>query len=111
MGATTVEIPASHVAMVSHPDPAAHSALLRATARCLRASPDRISFIKVLKHVRRSVIRQSAQTSVQIKQLMVIMAAKVRRKLDNGRGLGPAAGPVRLDGLETLGAFCRWNRY
>jgi hypothetical protein len=84
MGATTVEIPASHVAMVSHPDPAAHSALLRATARCLRAGPDRISFIKVLKHVRRSVIRQSAQTSVQIKQLMVIMAAKVRRKLDNG---------------------------
>ena len=84
MGATTVEIPASHVAMVSYPDPAAHSALLRATARCLRAGPDRISFIKVLKHVRRSVIRQSAQTSVQIKQLMVIMAAKVRRKLDNG---------------------------
>jgi hypothetical protein len=49
-----------------------------------RIDPDRISFIKVLKHVRRSVIRQSAQTSVQIKQLMVTMAAKVRRKLDNG---------------------------
>ena len=49
-----------------------------------RIDPDRISFIKVLKHVRRSVIRQSAQTSVQIKQLMTAMAAKVRRKLDNG---------------------------
>src|SRR5204863_3754934 len=49
-----------------------------------RIDPDRISFIKVLKHVRRSVIRQSAQTSVQIKQLMVTMAAKVCRKLDNG---------------------------
>ncbi len=49
-----------------------------------RIDPDRISFVKVLKHVRRSVIRQSAQTSVQIKQLMVTMAAKVRRKLDNG---------------------------
>jgi len=49
-----------------------------------RIDPDRISFIKVLKHVRRSVIRQSAQTSVQIKQLMATMAAKVRRKLDNG---------------------------
>ena len=35
-----------------------------------RIDPDRISFVKVLKHVRRSVIRQSAQTSVQIKQVM-----------------------------------------
>jgi hypothetical protein len=49
-----------------------------------RIDPDRISFVKVLKHVRRSVIRQSAQTSVQVKQLMATMAAKVRRKLDNG---------------------------
>jgi Insertion element 4 transposase N-terminal/Transposase DDE domain len=46
--------------------------------------PDRISFTKVLKHVRRSVIRQSAQTSAQIGQFMAKMAAKVRRKLDNG---------------------------
>ena len=36
-----------------------------------RIDPDRLSFTKVLKHVRRNVIRQSAQTSVQIKQLMV----------------------------------------
>ena len=49
-----------------------------------RIDPDRISFVKVLKHVRRSVIRQSAQTSVQIGQVMAMLAAKVRRKLDNG---------------------------
>src|SRR5258708_9832596 len=47
-------------------------------------APDRISFVKVLKHVRRSVIRQCAQTSVQIRQVMATMAAKVCRKLDNG---------------------------
>ncbi len=49
-----------------------------------RIDPDRISFVKVLKHVRRSVIRQSAQTSVQIRQFMATMSAKVSRKLDNG---------------------------
>jgi hypothetical protein len=49
-----------------------------------RIDPDRLSFIKILKHVRRSVIRQTAQTSVQVKQFMATMAAKVRRKLDNG---------------------------
>ena len=49
-----------------------------------RIDPDRISFVKVLKHVRRSVIRQSAQTSVQIRQFMATMTAKVCRKLDNG---------------------------
>ncbi len=49
-----------------------------------RTDPDRISFVKVLKHVRRSVIRQCAQTPVQIKQFLATMAAKVRRKLDNG---------------------------
>ena len=49
-----------------------------------RIDPDRISFIKVLKHVRRSVIRQSAQTSVQIRQFMATMTAKVRRKPGNG---------------------------
>ena len=34
--------------------------------------------------MRRSVIRQSVQTSVQVKQFMATMAAKVCRKLDNG---------------------------
>lgn len=49
-----------------------------------QADPDRISFTKVLKHVRRSVIRQSAQTAEQVTQFMAMLAAKVRRKLDNG---------------------------
>ena len=49
-----------------------------------RIDPGRISFTKVLKHVRRSVVRQCAPTSVQIKQFLATMAAKVRRKLDNG---------------------------
>jgi hypothetical protein len=49
-----------------------------------RTDPDRISFVKVLKHVRRSVIRQSAQISAQIRQFTVMMAAKIGRKLDNG---------------------------
>src|SRR5438874_11827822 len=51
--------------------------IIMALAAGERTGPDRISFIKVLKHVRRSVIRQSAQTSVQIKQVMVMLAAKV----------------------------------
>jgi hypothetical protein len=49
-----------------------------------RIDPDRISFVKVLKHVRRSVIRQSAQTSAQISQFMAAMPAKVSRKPGNG---------------------------
>ena len=49
-----------------------------------RTGPDRISCVKVLKHVQRSVIRQCAQTPVQIKQVMAMPAAKVRRKPGNG---------------------------
>src|SRR5215472_929360 len=60
------------------------TAIIMRLASQERIDPDRISFIKVLKHVRRSVIRQSAQTSVQIKQLIVTMAAKVCRKPGNG---------------------------
>ena len=66
---------------------AVHHCLTRIIMRLAareRIDPDRISFVKVLKHVRRSVIRQSAQTSAQIRQFMVMLAAKVRRKLDNG---------------------------
>jgi len=66
---------------------AVHHCLTRIIMRLAareRIDPDRISFVKVLKHVRRSVIRQSAQTSVQIKQVMAMLAAKVRRKLDKG---------------------------
>ncbi|WP_329215245.1 IS4 family transposase [Streptomyces sp. NBC_01485] len=46
--------------------------------------PDRISFVKVIKHVRRSVIRQCTQTSWQVKQFMTMLADKVHRKLDSG---------------------------
>jgi len=46
--------------------------------------PDRVSFVKVLKHVRRSVIRQSADTPRKIKHFLAALAAKVSRKLDNG---------------------------
>jgi len=66
---------------------AVHHCLTRIIMRLAareRIDPDRISFVKVLKHVRRSVIRQSAQTSAQIRQFMVMLAAKVRRKPGNG---------------------------
>ena len=66
---------------------AVHHCLTRIIMRLAareRIDPDRISFVKVLKHVRRSVIRQSAQTSAQIRQFMATMAAKVSRKPDNG---------------------------
>jgi hypothetical protein len=46
--------------------------------------PDRISFTKVLKHARRSVIRQAADTAAKITAFMAMLAAKVTRKLDNG---------------------------
>ncbi|MCX5205810.1 IS4 family transposase [Streptomyces sp. NBC_00237] len=66
---------------------AVHHCLTRIIMRLAeneRIDPDRISFIKVLKHVRRSVIRQCAQTALQVKQFLTAMAAKVHRKLDNG---------------------------
>lgn len=46
--------------------------------------PDRASFVKVLKHTRRSVVRQSADTPAKIKKFLATLAAKVHRKLDNG---------------------------
>lgn len=46
--------------------------------------PDRISFVKVLKHTRRSVVRQHTETPTKIRQFLATLAAKVRRKLDNG---------------------------
>ena len=49
-----------------------------------RLDPDRICFIKVLKHVRRSVVRQCGQTPAKLKAFLAKMAAKVPRKLDNG---------------------------
>ncbi|MFJ3310771.1 IS4 family transposase [Streptomyces sp. NPDC086549] len=47
--------------------------------------PDRISFVKVLKHTRRSVVLQAGQSTRRLRQFMKRMAAKVVRKLDNGR--------------------------
>ena len=46
--------------------------------------PDRVSFIKVLKHTRRSVVRQCADTPTKIKNFLAVLAAKVSRKFDNG---------------------------
>jgi hypothetical protein len=46
--------------------------------------PDRLSFTKVLKHVRRSVVRQCADTTAKIGKFLATLASKVHRKLDNG---------------------------
>ncbi|MFD3375011.1 MULTISPECIES: hypothetical protein [unclassified Streptomyces] len=46
--------------------------------------PDRISFVKVLKHTRRSVVRQFADTPPKIRRFLTAPTAKVRRKLDSG---------------------------
>ncbi|MBF6301412.1 hypothetical protein IU459_28310 [Nocardia amamiensis] len=46
--------------------------------------PDRISFLKVLKHVRRSIIGQTANTARKTRLFMNMLASKVRRKLDSG---------------------------
>ncbi|WP_269664828.1 IS4 family transposase [Streptacidiphilus rugosus] len=46
--------------------------------------PDRVSFVRVLKHARRSVVRQCADTPKKIKTFLAALAAKARRKLDNG---------------------------
>ncbi|WP_323181059.1 IS4 family transposase [Streptomyces sp. NBC_01142] len=46
--------------------------------------PDRISFVKVLKHTRRSVVRHHTDTPTKIQGFLASLAAKVRRKLDNG---------------------------
>ena len=66
---------------------AVHHCLTRIIMRLAqghRLDPDRICFIKVLKHVRRSVVRQCVQTPAKLKAFLVKMAAKVPRKLDNG---------------------------
>lgn len=46
--------------------------------------PDRISFVKVLKHTRRSVVLQAGRSTRRLRQFMKRMATKVARKLDNG---------------------------
>jgi hypothetical protein len=46
--------------------------------------PDRISFLKVLKHVRRSVIAATVTTATMMTDFMDTLASKVARKLDSG---------------------------
>ena len=46
--------------------------------------PDRVSFLKVLKHVRRSVTSQTTNTAVKIGKFMAMLASKLHRKLDSG---------------------------
>ncbi|MFF2466346.1 hypothetical protein [Streptomyces mirabilis] len=46
--------------------------------------PGRVSFIKVHKHSRRSVVRPCSDTPTKIKEFLVMLAAKAHRKLDNG---------------------------
>lgn len=46
--------------------------------------PDRISFVKVLKHVRRSVIRQAKDAAGAFLAFLAGLEGKVRRKLDSG---------------------------
>jgi hypothetical protein len=49
-----------------------------------RIDPDRISFLKVLKHVRRSVIARTVTTATKMTDFMDTLASKVGRKLDSG---------------------------
>ncbi|WP_406510959.1 IS4 family transposase [Streptomyces sp. NBC_00212] len=49
-----------------------------------RIDPHRISFVKVLKHVRRSVIRQAKDGVAAVGAFLAMLEAKVHRKLDTG---------------------------
>jgi hypothetical protein len=49
--------------------------------------PDRISFLKVLKHVRRSVIAATVTTAIKMTDFMDTLASKAGRK--------PGSGPRR----------------
>jgi hypothetical protein len=49
-----------------------------------RLDPERISFLKVLKHVRRSVIKQGRDAAATVGAFLVVLETKVRRKLDGG---------------------------
>ncbi|WP_162624815.1 IS4 family transposase [Streptomyces cadmiisoli] len=49
-----------------------------------RIDPDRISFVKVLKHVRRSVVTQAKDAVSAVGSFLSMLEAKVRRKLDSG---------------------------
>jgi hypothetical protein len=85
---------------------AVHHCLTRIIMRLAgqeRIDPDRIFFIKVLKHVRRSVICQSAQTSVQIKQVMVDAGGEGPPQARQRRQAPAGSRPVpQAPGLEVL---------
>ncbi|MFD9863009.1 IS4 family transposase [Streptomyces alboflavus] len=49
-----------------------------------RIDPHQISFVKALKHVRRSVIRQTKDAVSAVGAFLAMLEAKVRRKLDTG---------------------------
>jgi hypothetical protein len=49
-----------------------------------RMDPDRISFVEILKHVRRSVVKQAKDTVLAIGSFLAMLEAKVHRKLDSG---------------------------
>ena len=57
--------------------------------------PDRISFVKVLKHVRRSVIRQVKDAAGMFAAFLTMLEGRVRRKLDSGARRLRAAERVR----------------
>lgn len=66
---------------------AVHHCLTRIIMRLAsggRLDPDRISFVKALKHMRRSVVRQCVPTPAKLKAFLAKMARKVPRKLDSG---------------------------
>ncbi|MFE6904667.1 hypothetical protein ACFVFJ_49380, partial [Streptomyces sp. NPDC057717] len=66
---------------------AVHHCLARIVMRVAehgKLDPDRISFTKVLKHVRRSVVRQNTYAPLRARQFLARLTAKVHRKLDNG---------------------------
>jgi hypothetical protein len=44
----------------------------------------RVSFIKVLRHSRRGVVHPCSETPTKIKEFLVMLAAKVHRKLETG---------------------------
>jgi hypothetical protein len=57
--------------------------------------PDRISFLKVLKHVRRSVIGATVTPATKMKDFMDTLASMVARKLDGGPRRPRVAGRLK----------------
>jgi len=52
-----------------------------------RVDRDRISFLKVLKHVRRRVIARTITTAAKMTDFMDTLASRVDGKLDSGPGV------------------------